>query len=222
MTKGELPRKALAPTLAELKQKIAAEKPKHATRQSSGAVLEAILPAMPELTGGSADLTPSNNTQVKNFAPITPADYKGRYIHFGVREHAMASAMNGMALHGGIIPYGGTFLQFADYCRPSVRLAALMKQRVIFVMTHDSIGLGEDGPTHQPVEHLAALRAIPNLLVFRPCDGVETVECWELALQNKNRPSLLALTRQSVPTVRSRDGKVCHENLSASGAYVLA
>jgi transketolase len=219
--KGELP-KNIGEIFAQLKSKIAAEKPKHATRQSSGAVLEAILPVLPELIGGSADLTPSNNTQVKNFLPIKPGDYKGRYVHFGVREHAMGAAMNGLALHGGIIPYGGTFLQFADYMRPSIRLAALMKQRVVFVMTHDSIGLGEDGPTHQPVEHLAALRAIPDLLVFRPCDGVETAECWQLALQNKNRPSLLALTRQGVPTVRSRDGKTCPENLSACGGYVLA
>jgi len=208
--------------LTQLKQKVAAEKPKHATRQSSGAALEVLLPVVPELIGGSADLTPSNNTQVKNFGPITPTNYGGHYIHFGVREHAMAAAMNGMALHGGIIPYGGTFMQFADYCRPAIRLAALMHQRVVFVMTHDSIGLGEDGPTHQPVEHLAALRAIPNLLVFRPCDGVETAECWELALKNKNRPSLLALSRQGLPTVRSRDGKTCPENLSACGGYVLA
>jgi transketolase len=143
-------------------------------------------------------------------------------VHFGVREHAMAAAMNGMALHGGVVPYGGTFMQFADYCRPSIRLAALMHQRVVFVMTHDSIGLGEDGPTHQPVEHLAALRAIPNLLVFRPADGVETTECWELALKNRSHPSLLALSRQGLPTVRSRDGKVCPENLSGCGAYVLA
>ncbi len=218
---GELP-KNLDEVFAQLKSKIAAEKPKHATRQSSGAVLEVVLPVMPELIGGSADLTPSNNTQVKNFAPVKPENYNGRYVHFGVREHAMAAAMNGAALHGGIIPYGGTFLQFADYCRPSIRLAALMKQRVVFIMTHDSIGLGEDGPTHQPVEHLAALRAIPDLLVFRPCDGVETAECWQLALQNKNRPSLLALSRQGLPTVRSRDGKTCPENLSAMGAYVLA
>jgi len=216
-TKGELPRN-LGGVFEQLKNKLATEKPKHATRQSSGAVLEAILPAMPELIGGSADLTPSNNTQVKNFAPITPTNYGGRYVHFGVREHAMAAAMNGMALHGGVIPYGGTFLQFADYCRPAIRLAALMKQRVVFVMTHDSIGLGEDGPTHQPVEHLAALRAIPDLLVFRPCDGVETVECWDIALQSKDRPSLLALTRQSVPPVRVAG----EENRSAHGAYVLA
>jgi len=217
VTKGDLPA-SLPALFDQLKQKIAAEKPKHATRQSSGAVLEVILPVMPELIGGSADLTPSNNTQVKNFGPITPTNYGGHYIHFGVREHAMAAAMNGMALHGGIIPYGGTFLQFADYCRPAIRLAALMGQRVVFVMTHDSIGLGEDGPTHQPVEHLAALRAIPNLLVFRPCDGIETAECWELALQNKNRPSLLALSRQGLPTLRNA-GK---ENLSSRGAYVLA
>jgi len=217
VTRGELP-KNIGEIFAQLKQKIAADKPKHATRQSSGAVLEAILPAMPELIGGSADLTPSNNTQVKNFGPITPTNYSGRYIHFGVREHAMAASMNGMSLHGGIIPYGGTFLQFADYMRPSIRLAALMKQRVVFVMTHDSIGLGEDGPTHQPVEHIAVLRAIPDLLTFRPCDGIETAECWQLALENKNRPSLLALTRQGVPTLR---GQVS-ENLSARGGYVLA
>ena len=208
--------------IAQLKQKVAAEKPKHATRQSSGAVLETLLPIMPELIGGSADLTPSNNTQVKGFGAITSPGYKGSYVHFGVREHGMAAAMNGMALHGGVVPYGGTFMQFADYCRPSIRLAALMKQRVIFVMTHDSIGLGEDGPTHQPVEHLAALRAIPHLHTFRPCDGVETAECWKLALQNQEGPSLLALSRQGLPTLRSRDGKTCPENLSACGAYVLA
>ncbi len=216
VTKGELPAN-IKTVLAALKEKIAAEKPKHATRQSSGAVLEALLPVMPELIGGSADLTPSNNTQVKNFGPITPTNYGGHYIHFGVREHGMAAAMNGMALHGGVIPYGGTFMQFADYCRPSIRLAALMKQRVVFVMTHDSIGLGEDGPTHQPVEHLAALRAIPDLLVFRPCDGIETTECWELALRHEHNPSLLSLTRQNVPTLRTAG----NETLSARGGYVL-
>ena len=218
---GDMPN-GLSESLLALKQKIAAESPKHATRQSSGTVLETLLPLVPELIGGSADLTPSNNTQVKGFGAITPPDYAGRYIHFGVREHGMAAAMNGMALHGGVVPYGGTFMQFADYCRPSIRLAALMNQRVVFIMTHDSIGLGEDGPTHQPVEHLAALRAIPNLLVFRPCDGVETAECWDLALQNKTRPSLFALSRQGLPTVRSRDGKTCPQNLSACGGYVLA
>ena len=217
VTMGALP-SDLGEVITKLKQKVATGKPKHATRQSSGAALEVLLPIMPELIGGSADLTPSNNTAVKNFGPITPTHHNGHYIHFGVREHAMAAAMNGMALHGGIIPYGGTFLQFADYCRPSIRLAALMQQRVIFVMTHDSIGLGEDGPTHQPVEHLAALRAIPNLLVMRPCDGIETAECWELALRNRSRPSLLALSRQGLPTLREADT----DNLTARGGYVLA
>ncbi|HAX91462.1 MAG TPA: transketolase [Rhodospirillaceae bacterium] len=202
----------------DFKQKIAAEKPKHATRQSSGAVLAAILPVMPELIGGSADLSPSNNTQVKGFGPITAPFYAGHYVHFGVREHGMAAAMNGMALHGGVVPYGGTFMQFADYCRPSIRLAALMQQRVVFVMTHDSIGLGEDGPTHQPVEHLAALRAIPNLLTFRPCDGIETAECWQIALESRTAPSLLALSRQGLPTLR--DGNA--ENKSAKGGYVIS
>jgi transketolase len=173
---------------------------------------------VPELIGGSADLTPSNNTKVKNTGIISRGDYGGRYVHFGVREHAMAAALNGLALHRGVIPYGGTFLTFSDYCRPSIRLAALMKQRVVFIMTHDSIGLGEDGPTHQPVEHIAALRAIPNLHVFRPADLVETAECWDLALKGVARPSLLALTRQNVPTVRTDHTT---ENLSARGAYVL-
>ncbi|NTU76650.1 MAG: transketolase [Alphaproteobacteria bacterium] len=214
---GDAPQE-LEATILQFKKKIAAETPKHATRQSSGAVLAALLPIMPELVGGSADLTPSNNTQVKGFGPITAPEYKGSYLHFGVREHGMAAAMNGMALHGGVIPYGGTFMQFADYCRPSIRLAALMKQRVVFVMTHDSIGLGEDGPTHQPVEHLASLRAIPNLLVFRPCDGVETAECWQLALRSKKAPSLLALSRQGLPTVCA--GEETAENMCAKGAYI--
>jgi transketolase len=169
--------------------------------------------------GGSADLTPSNNTKTKNITEITPGDFSGRYIHYGIREHGMAAAMNGMALHGGVIPYGGTFMVFSDYCRPSIRLAALMGVRSIFVMTHDSIGVGEDGPTHQPVEQLAALRAIPNLLVMRPADGVETAECWELALMHAKRPSLLAFSRQDVPTVRTVHTV---ENLSARGAYELA
>ena len=219
--KGDMPQ-AYEAAMAQLKQKLAAEKPKHATRQSSGAVLEAILPVLPELVGGSADLTPSNNTQVKGFGDVTAANYGGRYIRYGVREHGMSAAMNGMALHGGIIPYGGTFMQFADYSRPAIRLAALMKQRVIYIMTHDSIGLGEDGPTHQPVEHLAALRAIPNLLVMRPCDGIEAAECWDVALRAKTQPSLMALSRQALPTLRSQDGKTASENLSAKGAYVLA
>jgi transketolase len=218
MMDGVLP-ESLDAVFAAFKQKIATEAPKHATRQSSGATLAALVPAMPELIGGSADLSPSNNTQVKGEGAISAAsNYAGQYIHFGVREHGMAAAMNGMALHGGIIPYGGTFMQFADYCRPSIRLAALMKQRVVFVMTHDSIGLGEDGPTHQPVEHLAALRAIPNLLTMRPCDGIETAECWQIALQSKDAPSLLALARQGLPTLR--DGSAY--NKSAKGAYVLS
>ncbi len=172
--------------------------------------------ALPEMLGGSADLTGSNNTRAKGMKALSAADYAGRFIHYGVREHAMAAAMNGMALHGGIIPYSGTFLVFSDYCRPAIRLAALMGQRVIHVLTHNSIGLGEDGPTHQPVEHLAALRAIPNLQLFRPCDAVETVECWELALATKTGPSALALTRQNVPQLRrSLDA----DNRCAAGAY---
>jgi transketolase len=215
---GDIPA-ALASTLAELKKKISAEKPNVATRKASEMALEVINAQVPTAIGGSADLTGSNNTKTKDMKEIAPGDYSGRFIHYGVREHSMAAAMNGMALHGGVIPYSGTFLIFSDYCRPSIRLAALMKQRVIHVMTHDSIGLGEDGPTHQPVEHLASLRAIPNLLVFRPADGVETAECWELALAHKNRPSVLALTRQGLPTVRTENA---NENLSAKGAYVLA
>ena len=215
---GEIPA-SLAPALAELKKKIAAEKPSVATRKASEMALEVINAHMPATIGGSADLTGSNNTKTKDMKDITPGDFSGRYIHYGVREHGMAAAMNGMALHRGIFPYSGTFLIFSDYCRPAIRLAAIMGQRVIHVMTHDSIGLGEDGPTHQPVEQLASLRAMPNLLVFRPADAVETAECWELALAQKNRPSILALTRQNVPTVRTGHSS---ENLSACGAYVLA
>jgi transketolase len=207
-----------AATIAALKAKFAAAAPKLATRQASGEVLDALAPILPGLIGGSADLTGSNNTKPKAAAVVTKDDYAGRYIHYGVREHAMAAAMNGLALHGGLIPYGGTFLQFADYCRPAIRLAALMGQRVIHVMTHDSIGLGEDGPTHQPVEHLASLRAIPKLQVLRPADAVETAECWALALAH-NGPSVLALTRQAVPAVRRADDA---ENRSARGGYVLA
>ena len=161
------------------------------------------MPALPGLVGGSADLTGSNNTKAKEQPVVTSADFTGSYIHFGVREHGMAAAMNGMALYGGLVPYGGTFLVFTDYCRPAIRLSALMKQRVVYVMTHDSIGLGEDGPTHQPVEHLAALRAIPNLNVFRPADGVETGECWQAAVLADTTPSIIALTRQSVPNIRT-------------------
>ena len=170
------------------------------------------------MLGGSADLTGSNNTKTKVTVSVTPKDFSGRYIHYGVREHGMAAAMNGMALHGGIIPYSGTFLVFADYMRPAIRLAALMGQRVVHVVTHDSIGLGEDGPTHQPVETLASLRAIPNLKTFRPCDGVEAAECWAVALQNSDGPSALALSRQNVPTLRT---KVEKDNLCAKGGYVL-
>ena len=207
-----------AQALAEYRREAVASKPKIATRQASGQVIEKLYPAVPELVGGSADLTPSNNTKVKNYGSIGPGSYGGRYIHYGVREHGMAAAMNGLALHGGVIPYGGTFMSFADYARPAIRLAALMKQGSIFVMTHDSIGLGEDGPTHQPVEHLAALRAIPNLLVMRPADPIETAECWEVALLRRDRPSLLALTRQSVPTLRE---DATGPNRSARGAYIL-
>lgn len=201
-----------------LKEHFASEKPKAATRQTSGTCLEKLVPAIPELVGGSADLTGSNNTKVKASKVIDRKDYGGNYINYGVREHAMAAAMNGMALHGGIIPYAGTFMQFADYSRPAIRLGALMNQRVIHVMTHDSIGLGEDGPTHQPVEHLAALRAMPNCHVFRPCDGIETAECWELALKNENGPSVMALTRQGLPTLCDNRS----ENMAARGAYILA
>ena len=190
-----------------------------ATRKASEMVLEVINAHVPEAIGGSADLTGSNNTRTKGMEAIEAGDFRGRFIHYGVREHGMAAAMNGLALHGGVIPYSGTFLVFADYCRPSIRLAALMGQRVIHVMTHDSIGLGEDGPTHQPVEHLAALRAIPNLYVFRPADAVETAECWELALRLNQSPSVIALSRQNLPQVRL---KHTDENRSAKGAYILA
>ena len=200
-------------------RRVMAEKPKWATRQSSGEALEVLAEAIPEMIGGSADLTGSNNTKVGTFAPVAPGDFAGRYIHYGVREHAMAAAMTGMALHGGFIPYGGTFLIFADYMRPAMRLAALMGVRVVYVLTHDSIGLGEDGPTHQPVETLASLRAIPNMCVFRPADAVETAECWALALENDAGPSVLALSRQGLATVRTVPGD---DNLSARGAYVLA
>jgi transketolase len=210
-------RKVLASSVAEIKAEFAATPPKIATRVASQKVLEKLVPALPCLIGGSADLTGSNGTRTKQHIAIAPSDYRGNYIHYGVREHAMAAAMNGLALHGGIVPYGGTFLVFTDYCRPAIRLSAIMGQRVIYVMTHDSIGLGEDGPTHQPVEHLAALRAIPNLNVFRPADPIETAECWELALTSPRTPAILALTRQAVPVLR----KAGSENLCAKGAYVL-
>jgi transketolase len=201
-----------------LKEKLSAEKPSAGTRKMSEKALDVINAELTNTIGGSADLTPSNNTKTKNIDGIAPGKFNGRYIHYGIREHGMAAAMNGMALHGGIIPYGGTFMVFSDYCRPAIRLAALMGIRVVFVMTHDSIGVGEDGPTHQPVEHLAALRAIPGLKVFRPADGVETAECWELALKDSRRPSLIAFSRQDVPTLRTLHTP---ENLSAKGAYEL-
>jgi len=214
---GDLPKEAVATAVRGVKEKLAASK-EMATRVASELALDALTAAVPDMIGGSADLTGSNNTKPKRLAVFSAAEPAGRFIHYGVREHGMAAAMNGMALHGGVIPYSGTFLTFSDYCRPAIRLAALMEQRVIFVMTHDSIGLGEDGPTHQPVEHLAALRAIPNLLVFRPCDAVETAECWELALMARSSPSVLALTRQNVPPLRTVP---VAENRCAAGAYEL-
>jgi transketolase len=210
---------ALPVAVADVKQKLAEAPREIATRAASEFALESLTAALPEMIGGSADLTGSNNTRTKAMKAMSAADYSGRFIHYGVREHGMAAAMNGMALHGGIIPYSGTFLVFSDYCRPAIRLAALMGNRVIHVMTHDSIGLGEDGPTHQPVEHLAALRAIPNLKVFRPCDTVETIECWVLALQSKTGPSILVLTRQNLPQLRLGFDS---DNKCERGAYELA
>ena len=216
--RGEVPRERLQAAVNKVKERLAAEPKTIATRAASGIALETLVPNFPELLGGSADLTGSNNTRVKGMPVLTAAFPGGRYIHYGIREHAMAGAMNGMVLHGGVIPYSGTFLVFSDYCRPSIRLASLMHLRVIHVMTHDSIGIGEDGPTHHPVEQLAALRAIPGLQVFRPCDPVETVECWQLALQSANRPSILSLTRQAVPQLRQGFDP---ENRCATGAYEL-
>jgi transketolase len=217
------PAQAAAPAIAEAiaaaKRAAATATSSKATRKWSEATLEHLVPALPALIGGSADLSESNNTKIKSQSVVASGSFAGSYIHYGVREHAMAAVMNGMALHGGLLPYGGTFLVFSDYCRPAIRLSALMRQRVIYVMTHDSIGLGEDGPTHQPVEHLASLRAIPNLNVFRPADGVETAECWELAVRPGDTPSILALTRQAVPNLRTAH---TDENLCATGAYVLA
>lgn len=215
---GDLP-SALSSAITALKQELAKEQPAAATRVASQRALDAINQVVPETIGGSADLTGSNNTKSKDMTVVSPGDFSGRFIHYGVREHGMAAAMNGMALHGGVIPYSGTFLVFSDYCRPAIRLAALMGLRVIHVMTHDSIGLGEDGPTHQPVEHVAALRAIPNLNVFRPADVTETAECWQLALEAATTPSVMALTRQSLPSVRP---DYSEDNLCARGAYVVA
>jgi transketolase len=200
------------------KKKLAEAAPTIATRKASEDALEVINGLVPEMLGGSADLTPSNNTKTSQMTSITPTDFSGRYMHWGIREHGMAAAMNGIALHGGLIPYSGGFMIFSDYCRPSIRLAALMGIRVIHVLTHDSIGVGEDGPTHEPVEHMAALRAIPNLLMFRPADAVETAECWQQALKEQHRPSGLALTRQNLAPSRLTYSA---ENLCAKGAYEL-
>ncbi|MAC81300.1 MAG: transketolase [Rhodobacteraceae bacterium] len=215
---GDMP-KRFENTIRALKKQVSESLPKVATRKSSEMVLEVINPLVTETIGGSADLTGSNNTRTGDLGIFDTDNRKGRYIHYGIREHGMAAAMNGMALHGGIRPYGGTFMCFTDYARPAMRLAALMKVPTVFVMTHDSIGLGEDGPTHQPVEHLAISRATPNTLVFRPADTVETAEAWEIALSQKTTPSVLSLTRQNLPTVRT-DYKP--KNLTAQGAYVLA
>lgn len=215
---GALPKESHA-AIQAFKQSLADTQPKEATRKSSANTLEVLTKAIPELIGGSADLTGSNLTQSSVLTPVTPDDFSGRYIYYGVREHAMCAAMNGMALHKGVIPYGGTFFVFTDYCRPSIRLAALMKQRVIYVMTHDSIGLGEDGPTHQPVEHLASLRAMPNLNILRPADATETLECWQIALEQEQTPSMLVLSRQNLPSVRP---DYSEENRCAKGGYILS
>jgi transketolase len=215
---GEVSKPALDAAVKAVKEQLAAAPKEIATRTACEFALESLIPALPEMIGGSADLTGSNNTRTKSMKAMSAADFSGRFIHYGIREHGMAAAMNGMTLHGGIIPYSGTFLVFSDYCRPSIRLAALMGIRVIHIMTHDSIGLGEDGPTHQPVEHMAALRAIPNLLVFRPADAVETVECWQLALEAKDRPSVMALTRQNLPQLSTN---FLDNNRCAAGAYEI-
>jgi len=214
---GGLPPELDAAMLA-YKKKLAEEKPTVATRKASQNALDVINAIVPETIGGSADLTGSVNTKSAGMNAVAPDDFSGRYIYYGIREHGMAAAMNGMAVHGGVIPYSGTFLVFSDYCRPSIRLAAMMRQRVIHVMTHDSIGLGEDGPTHQPIEHLASLRAIPDLLVFRPADATETAECWQLALQSQDRPSVISLTRQNLAPARLN---YVAENLCARGVYEL-
>ncbi|MBY5832920.1 transketolase [Rhizobium ruizarguesonis] len=214
---GELPSGWRA-AIAAAKQELSGSEKDLATRQASGIVLNHLFDAIPELLGGSADLTPSNNTKAKNQVEIKPGEYGGSYLHYGVREHGMAATMNGLALHGGLIPYGGTFLTFSDYCRPAIRLAAIMEVRSIFVMTHDSIGLGEDGPTHQPIEHLSALRAIPRLAVYRPGDPIETAECWEAIMEAPRQAALIALSRQPMPLLRREPSD---ENRSARGAYVL-
>jgi transketolase len=214
---GELPA-GFDAAISDFKKKLAETKASVATRKASEDVLEVINGFLPETLGGSADLTPSNNTKTSQMTSITPTDFAGRYMHWGIREHGMASAMNGIALHGGLIPYGGGFMIFSDYCRPPIRLASLMGIRVIHVLTHDSIGVGEDGPTHQPVEQMASLRAIPNLMMFRPADATETAECWQIALKTANRPSGLALTRQNMVAART---EYSEKNLCELGAYNL-
>lgn len=214
---GDLPG-SFDTAIDDFKKKVIENNPTVATRKASEDALEVINGLLPETIGGSADLTPSNNTKTSQMKSITPSDFSGRYLHYGIREHGMAAAMNGIALHGGLIPYAGGFMIFSDYCRPSIRLAALMGIRVIHVLTHDSIGVGEDGPTHQPVEHVASLRAIPNLLVFRPADETETAESWQFALEQKNRPSALALTRQNLTPARTIYEE---KNLVSYGAYEL-
>ncbi len=211
-------KKNIHKAVSEFKSHLISKPQKLATRVASQRSIEILLPAYPSLFGGSADLTGSNNTKVAEHSIFSASHYKGSYVHYGVREHAMAAAMNGMALHGGVTPFGGTFLVFTDYCRPAIRLSALMQQKVIYVMTHDSIGLGEDGPTHQPIEHLASLRVIPNLDVFRPCDIVETAEAWELACLSETTPSVLALSRQGLPQLRLTESQ---NNLSINGGYIL-
>ncbi|WP_276198996.1 transketolase [Chelatococcus sp. XZ-Ab1] len=213
------PLAGLDEAVARLKRELVEMAPTLATRKASETALAVLTEAVPELVLGSADLTPSNNTRTKNLAAVSAGNYGGRYIHYGIREHGMAAAMNGLSLHGGFIPAGGTFLVFADYARPAMRLAALMGTQAIYVMTHDSIGLGEDGPTHQPVEHLASLRAMPNMRVFRPADAVETLECWQLALERRDGPTVLALTRQNLPAQRTA---FTDWNMCATGAYELA
>ncbi len=215
---GDLPDK-LSSAIKEYKARLKEDPPKLATRNASQDALEVINAVVPETIGGSADLTGSNNTKSGDLQVLDSENFAGRFVHYGIREHAMAAAMNGMALHGGVIPYSGTFLVFTDYCRPAIRLSALMRQRVIYVMTHDSIGLGEDGPTHQPVEHLAALRVIPNLNILRPADAIETAECWQIALESKTTPSVITLTRQKLRPARTAGVR---DNLCARGAYEIA
>ncbi len=215
---GPIDRAALDEAIRAYKERLSADAPKVATRKASQMALEVINSVIPNTVGGSADLTGSNLTKTEGMETVTPGNYGGRYIHYGVREHGMAAAMNGISLHGGLRPYGGTFLAFTDYCRPSIRLSALMNQPVHYVMTHDSIGLGEDGPTHQPVEHVASLRAMPNVHVFRPADVVETAECWQAAMESETTPSVHCLSRQGLPCLRTTHTDT---NMSARGAYVL-